>query len=104
MRAFLSIPFGAVVWVSVLGTSAGPCPSGAHTVSGRHMWVEGRSTKAPRDREARGVGTSWVPEPSVRVRRQVAIYLLAVFRDQLIVGSPAPRTQPPDTGGLRKPR
>lgn len=51
-RAFLCTAFAGVVWVFVLGAGAGACPSGAHTVSGRRAWEEGRSTKAPQARSA----------------------------------------------------
>lgn len=61
-KAFQSIPFGAVVWVSILGTGAGPCPSECTLHLGdRHGW--GAAHEDPPRTEALGVGTWWVPEP-----------------------------------------
>lgn len=92
-RAFQSIPFGAVVWVSILGTGAGLCPSGAHTAIWETDMGGGLHTKTPQDRSA-GCGHLLGARAMSR-GEEAGSHLLAVFRDRLIVGSPAPRTQPP---------
>lgn len=99
-RAFLCTAFAGVVWVFVLGAGAGACPSGAHTVSGRRAWERAAARRPPRP-EARGAAPSWVPEPSARARRQVAIYLLrsvisSLLSPQLLGHSP-PHGRPQKT-------